>query len=73
MVSAICLWQLNRRASRQVVWMITGAGIMVAVYYLIEDVRNLARLKSGDAAQVLVGITLAGVGKRCPALAGVPV
>ena len=42
----ILLWQLDAlAASRQVVWMLTGAGLMVAVYYLIEDVRGLARLK----------------------------
>ncbi len=58
----LLLWQLDgRQASRQLVWMITGSGIMVAVYYLIEDVRDLARLKytSGVLALVLVGLTLA--------------
>ncbi|MFW6156639.1 MAG: FtsW/RodA/SpoVE family cell cycle protein, partial [Armatimonadota bacterium] len=37
------------------------SGIMVAVYYLIEDVRDLARLKytSGVVALLLVGLTLA--------------
>ncbi|MGD9497643.1 MAG: FtsW/RodA/SpoVE family cell cycle protein [Armatimonadota bacterium] len=58
----LLLWQLDEgSAARQVVWMLTGAGIMVAVYYLIEDVRNLSRLKytSGAFALVLVGLTLA--------------
>ncbi len=58
----LLLWQLDgSSASRQIVWMITGAGIMVAVYYLIEDVRDLARLKytSGVLALLLVGLTLA--------------
>lgn len=58
----LLLWQLDgRQASRQLVWIITGSGIMVAVYYLIEDVRDLARLKytSGVLALVLVGLTLA--------------
>jgi len=42
----ILLWQLDARAaSRQVVWMLTGAGLMVAVYYLIADVRDLSRHK----------------------------
>lgn len=67
-IGYLLLWQLNEsEASRQVVWMITGAGIMVAVYYLIEDVRNLARLKytAGLLALVLVGMTLAfGVEKN---------
>ncbi len=61
-VGFLLLWQLDGgSASRQIVWMITGAGIMVAVYYLIEDVRDLARLKytSGVLALVLVGLTLA--------------
>lgn len=58
----LLLWQLDgRQASRQLVWIITGSGIMVAVYYLIEDVRDLARLKytSGVLALALVGLTLA--------------
>ena len=67
-IGYLLLWQLNEsEASRQVVWMITGAGIMVAVYYLIEDVRDLARLKytAGLLALVLVGMTLAfGVEKN---------
>jgi peptidoglycan glycosyltransferase len=42
----ILLWQLDvGAASRQVVWMLTGAGLMVAVYYLIADVRDLSRHK----------------------------
>ncbi|MGC9320291.1 MAG: FtsW/RodA/SpoVE family cell cycle protein [Armatimonadota bacterium] len=58
----LLLWQLDERsASRQIVWMLTGSGIMVAVYYLIEDVRDLARLKytSGVLALLLVALTLA--------------
>ncbi len=58
----LLLYQLDERsASRQIVWMLTGSGIMVAVYYLIEDVRDLARLKytSGVLALLLVGLTLA--------------
>lgn len=58
----LLLWQLSeRQASRQLVWVLTGSGIMVAVYYLIEDVRDLARLKytSGVLALLLVGLTLA--------------
>ena len=61
-IGFLLLWQLDGgSASRQIVWMITGAGIMVAVYYLIEDVRDLARLKytSGVLALLLVGLTLA--------------
>lgn len=61
-LSFLLLWQLDERsATRQIVWMITGAGLMVAVYYLIEDVRDLARLKytSGVLALLLVGLTLA--------------
>lgn len=67
-IGFLLLWQLDEAAAaRQVVWMITGAGIMVAVYYLIEDVRSLARLKytAGLLALVLVGVTLAfGVEKN---------
>jgi len=58
----LLLWQLDEsQAARQIVWMVTGSGLMVAVYYLIEDVRDLARLKytSGLAAILLVGLTLA--------------
>jgi len=58
----LMLWQLDgRQASRQLVWMLAGSGVMVAVYYLIEDVRDLARLKytAGVLALVLVGLTLA--------------
>ena len=45
-VGFLLLWQLSEhQAARQVVWMLTGAGMLVAVYYLIEDVRDLSRLK----------------------------
>jgi len=57
----LLLWQLDAlAAARQIVWMLTGAGIMVAVYYLIEDVRDLARLKytCGIGALLLMGVTM---------------
>jgi cell division protein FtsW (lipid II flippase) len=57
----LMLWQLDgQQSSRQLVWMLTGSGIMVSVYYLIDDVRDLARLKytSGVLALALVGVTL---------------
>jgi cell division protein FtsW (lipid II flippase) len=57
----LMLWQLDgQQSSRQLVWMLTGSGIMVSVYYLIDDVRDLARLKytSGVLALLLVGVTL---------------
>lgn len=60
-IGFLLLWQLDPRlASRQLIWMLTGSGLMVAAYYLIEDVRDLARLKytSGLAALILVGLTL---------------
>lgn len=56
------LWQLDSgAAARQLVWIVSGAGVMIAVYYLIEDVRDLSRLKytSGLLALALVGLTLA--------------
>ncbi len=57
----LLLWQLDAlAAARQIVWMLTGAGIMVAVYYLIEDVRDLARLKytCGIGALLLIAVTM---------------
>ncbi len=57
----LMLWQLDaQQSSRQLVWMLTGSGIMVSVYYLIDDVRDLARLKytSGVLALLLVAATL---------------
>ncbi len=58
----LLLWQLDSgAAARQLVWIVSGAGVMIAVYYLIEDVRDLSRLKytSGLLALALVGLTLA--------------
>lgn len=58
----LLLWQLDETsASRQLIWMLTGAGVMVAIYYLIEDVRDLSRLKytAGVLGIALVGVTLA--------------
>lgn len=57
----ILLWQLDSRAaSRQVVWMLSGAGLMVAVYYLIADVRDLRRLKytCGVGSLALIVVTM---------------
>jgi len=58
----LLLWQLDSgAAARQLVWIVSGAWVMIAVYYLIEDVRDLSRLKytSGLLALALVGLTLA--------------
>ncbi len=48
-------------ASRQLIWILMGSGVMVATYYLIEDIRDLARLKytAGVLGIALVGLTLA--------------
>lgn len=57
----VLLWQLDQhQAARQVIWMLTGAGMMVAVYYLIEDVRDLARLKytAGVGGVALMVLTM---------------
>ncbi len=57
----LLLWQLNeQQAARQVIWMITGAGMLVAIYYLIEDVRDLARLKytAGVGGVLLMVLTM---------------
>ena len=58
----LLLWQLDATsAARQLIWMLIGSGVMVAVYYLIEDVRDLSGLKytSGVLGLLLVGVTLA--------------
>ncbi len=60
-IGFLLLWQLDEnQATRQVVWMLTGAGMMIAVYYLIEDVRDLSRLKytAGVGGVLLMVLTM---------------
>jgi cell division protein FtsW (lipid II flippase) len=57
----IFLWRLNPElASRQVVWVLMGAALMVITYYLLDDVRDLARYKytAGVGAVVLMAATM---------------
>lgn len=66
-IGVVFLWRLNPElASRQIIWVLLGASLMVLVYYLIEDIRDLARYKyiAGVAAIVLmVAVMLWGTEK----------
>lgn len=45
-VGLTMLWRLDPfRASKQIVWMVMGAALMLATYLVITDVRHLRRLK----------------------------
>jgi cell division protein FtsW (lipid II flippase) len=57
----IVLWRLDPlRASKQIVWMMMGAGLMLATYVAISDVRRLARVKylAGVGAVALLVATM---------------
>ncbi len=57
----IFLWRLNpEAASRQIVWMLMGGALMIIVYYLVDDVRDLARYKytAGVGAIALMVATM---------------
>jgi cell division protein FtsW (lipid II flippase) len=57
----IFLWRLEPGiASRQIVWVLLGSSLMVMTYYVIDDVRDLARHKytAGVGAIVLMIATM---------------
>lgn len=63
-IGIIMLWRLEEGrhfwASKQIVWMIIGAGVMLATYLAVVDVRHLGRLKylcgAGAVALLLVAM-----------------
>jgi cell division protein FtsW (lipid II flippase) len=60
-VGLIILWRLDPfRASKQVIWMVMGAGLMLATYLLVSDIRVLARYKylAGAGAVALLVSTM---------------
>ncbi len=57
----VFLWRLNpESASRQIIWMLMGSALMIIVYYLVNDVRDLARYKytAGVGAIALMVATM---------------
>ncbi len=57
----IFLWRLNpESASRQIIWVLMGAALMIIVYYLVDDIRDLARYKytAGVGAIALMVATM---------------
>ena len=45
-IGVVMLWRLDPLlASKQIVWMMIGSGLMLATYVAISDVRDLRRLK----------------------------
>ncbi len=60
-IGLILLWRLDPfRASKQVVWMVTGSALMLATYLVIGDVRDLRRWKyvAGVGAVLLLLATM---------------
>jgi cell division protein FtsW (lipid II flippase) len=60
-LGVIALWRIDPLlASKQVLWMMLGLSLMVATYFLIEDVRDLGRHKylAGVGALVLLLLTM---------------
>ncbi|MFO7945507.1 MAG: FtsW/RodA/SpoVE family cell cycle protein [Armatimonadota bacterium] len=56
-IGVVFLWRLDPDlASRQIIWVLLGSSLMVLVYYLIDDVRDLARYKyvAGSVAIALM-------------------
>jgi len=47
-------------ATKQIMWVLMGSALMVATYFLIDDIRTLARLKyvAGGAAVALLAVTV---------------
>ena len=57
----VFLWRLEPEiASRQIVWVLLGSSLMVMTYYLLDDVRDVARYKytAGVGAIVLMAATM---------------
>jgi cell division protein FtsW (lipid II flippase) len=60
-IGIIVLWRLQPYlATKQILWMIGGVALMTGMYFLIDDVRSLSRLKytCGIGAIVLILITM---------------
>jgi len=60
-IGVVMLWRLDPLlASKQIVWMMIGSGLMLATYVAISDVRDLRRLKyvAGVAAALLLLATM---------------
>lgn len=60
-IGVIALWRIDPMlASKQVLWMMLGLSLMLATYFLIEDVRDLGRHKylAGIGALVLLILTM---------------
>ncbi len=60
-IGVVFLWRLNPEfASRQIIWMLMGSALMILVYYLVDDVRDLGRYKytAGIGAVLLMVATM---------------
>ncbi|MCE5217318.1 FtsW/RodA/SpoVE family cell cycle protein [bacterium] len=63
-IGIIMLWRLEGprsfQASKQIVWMTIGAGLMLATYLVVVDVRSLSRFKyiAGAGAVLLLMVTM---------------
>ncbi len=61
-IGVVFLWRLDPdMASRQIIWIMLGSALMIIVYYLIDDVRDLANYKyiAGLGAVALMVLTMA--------------
>lgn len=72
-IGLIILWRLDPvRASKQIVWMVMGAGLLLSTYLLVHDIRALARLKyvsAFGAVALLVATMVWGQAHSTPAQA----
>jgi peptidoglycan glycosyltransferase len=63
-IGIMILWRINAElASKQVIWMLLGIAAMIVVYYLLEDVRDLAQytyIAGVCALLLLVGTMIFG-------------
>ncbi len=60
-IGVVFLWRLDPDvASRQIIWIMLGAALMIIIYYVIDDIRDLARFKyiAGFGAVALMVITM---------------
>jgi len=60
-IGVVFLWRLDPGlASRQIIWIMLGSALMIIVYYLIDDIRDLADFKyiAGVGAVALMVLTM---------------
>ncbi len=60
-IGVIFLWRLDAElASRQIIWVMMGSALMTVLYFVVDDVRDLAKYKytAGFVAIGLLGVTM---------------